>query len=201
MDTDINLVLAAYDDAAAGGNARLAEWIEAHPEHRELLTEFAMETALLALGKEAPDGGAEEERQIVRAKTIAEKILAARVSPRLTSLLESARAVGLAPQALADRIGVGIVLLAKLERRMIEASTLPRALAGEIGRTLGIGAAEVAAYFRQPPALSAAASYRSSKTPKVRRENFHTALRDCPGMTDVQKRRWAAETELLDGEG
>lgn len=200
MATDINLVLAEYEEAAASGATRLEAWVVKYPEHREALLEFAIESEVLRYGTDAPYDAAEESRILEHARAVANKAVSAQASELPSSLLERARDVGLTPAVFADRIGVGLALLAKFERRLIKAATIPRAMVEEIGKTLNLRTVAVTAYLRQPSALSASASYKSSKTPSVYQERFQVALKECPGMTDNQKQRWAAETDLLEEE-
>src|SRR5689334_3334880 len=107
---DIELVLAEYERESASGNARLAAWIAKHPEHKEALTDYAMMTEVLERGVNPPPDDAEETRMLQMAASTARDVLAGAQTVPMTSLIARARELGISPQALADRIGIGLAL-------------------------------------------------------------------------------------------
>jgi hypothetical protein len=198
MQTDINLILAEYEDAAAAhAGTRLADWIEKFPEHSEALADFAMANSTLRQGTEPHEDTNEEARWLQSAIAAGGKTRSELAPQAIRSILTVAKDAGMSPQTLAGRIGIGLAVLAKLDRRLLRVSTIPRALVTEIAEALQLPVRVIVSYIRLAPTLSASASYKASKAPRVRQETFAGALADCPGMDEDLKRRWIAESDML----
>jgi len=72
----------------------------------------------------------------------------------LRGLLLAARECGMSIDALAGRLGVGRSQVAKLDRRLLRAATIPVSLVTDLASLLGRPFDEVSAYLRLPPTLS-----------------------------------------------
>lgn len=178
-------VLDAY--VAASGvpsHAALTAWTRRYPHYARELAEFtatwslarhlppstaptAGEAALLRQGMRVVEG-------LLREKGIARPA----VQPPIASLLEEGRAHGLAAGALAERAGLSIPLVLKLDRRLIRAATIPLAVVERVARAVERDAAAVAAYLQGTPRLAQGASYHAAETPTLgEQEDFAAAVR------------------------
>jgi hypothetical protein len=201
VEMDVNQVLAAYEEALENGTARLEEWVTRYPEHEHALVQYAVYHRVTAVAV-SPDPAA-EARFLENAKAdIARLRAAASASSLLTGLLSAAKERGLNIAALAGQLNVGRSVVAKLDRRLFEPAGLPKSLVRKVAAVLSRSAAEIEAYLRLPPTLSAAASYKSAEAPKItRRENFADALATDIEMSEDQKTYWESELkETLGGE-
>ena len=118
---------------------------------------------------------------------------------RTFSLADAARRQNLRLKDLADRLGIGVPIVSKLEQRLLRYASLPEALIRKLAETLEIGMEAVQDYLRQPPTLAAGAAYQyTGKTaPQVQgQEEFADAIRTCPAMSEANKQVWLAETEV-----
>src|SRR4051794_27846086 len=64
----------------------------------------------------------------------------------LSSLTEAARTRGLTPKTLAERLGVGMTIVAKLQQRLFRFTSLPEAMIDAIADTLEVTSSQVRAY-------------------------------------------------------
>jgi hypothetical protein len=109
----------------------------------------------------------------------------------IRSLLDEATARGLSPQQLRDAVGLGRGVLMKLDRRLIQFGSIPRAAIEQIAAAVQRDFTSVANYLQQGPTLAATASYRSEQAPELSaQEDFATAVRTDPSMTAEQRARW-----------
>jgi transcriptional regulator with XRE-family HTH domain len=116
----------------------------------------------------------------------------------LTSLLEAAREQNLRLKDVAERLGIGVPIVSKLEQRLLQFTTLPETLIQKLAETLDTAAENVRDYLRQPPTLAAGAAYQytGKATPQVQaQQDFAEAIRTCPGMSEADKQVWLAEIE------
>jgi hypothetical protein len=201
VEIDVNQVIAAYEEALENGAARLEEWVRQYPEHEQALVQYAVYHRVTAQA-EQPDPAAEAHFLRNARTDIARLRSAALVSAPLTSLLSAAKARGMNIAALAERLGVGKAVAAKLDRRLFEPAGLPKSLVQRVAEALSRSAAEIEAYRRLPPTLSAAASYKSAEAPQIaHRENFAEALGADIEMSQDQKTYWESElNDTLGGE-
>jgi len=203
MNDDINLILAAYSDAAARpGGTRLEEWVRRYPQHERTLVQYAVYDLVfergVPCGEETP---AQEALFLARAKTIRERMMADPPKAPLTGLLEAAKARGLSVAALARELQLGVPEVVKLDRRLLRAAALPKKLVERLAQALHLTFAEVAAYLRRPPTLSAQASYRADRAPRLAgQEVFADAIEASRNLTDEQKAYWRAELNDLLGD-
>jgi hypothetical protein len=184
-EADRDAVLIAFMEA--GANAPLGEWIGRYPAHSaDLARAAAARWAGEPVGVPALSGDALATAHI---RTLGREAFAAlRPAPRLTSLLETARARGIGPQTVAARLSVPYGLFIKLHRRLIAPDTIPATLIRNLAESLERSVDDIAAYLRQPPTLALGASYRADSAPKTgAQESFADALDADPEATDAQR--------------
>jgi DNA-binding transcriptional MerR regulator len=172
MDEDRDRLLYCFLEECRESPGRLMEWLRRYPDLSDDLLDLRMLDA--ELGEPGP-AEMEAYAQAARAP-IAEGSLSAvmleamrreesKERPALSSVVETARTRGLTPKALADALGIGLTIVAKMERRLFDPATVPRKLLLRLGETLGASVEQIQEYLRRPPTLSAAASYRARRAP------------------------------------
>lgn len=196
-------VLDEFVASGAGPNsASLAEWIRRYPQYERELTEFAASWSLMKWLPPSPDAEeVDEETLVLRGMSVVQNLLHRQeqeaappetVAP-ITSLLDEGRARGLTPRQLAQAAGLGEILLRKLDRRLVRYASIPREAVEALAAALRREAQNVAAYLQQRPKFAAAAQYRAEQAPELAEpEDFFTAVRADPTMTDEQRARWLA---------
>lgn len=200
MPEDIDSILAAYADAArSAGGTRLEDWVRRYPQHARALVEFAVYDYVFERGRTFEETAVERESLFLsRAQAVRERLMAANgltatgaPASAIRSLLAAAKERGLSAAELAQRLQLGVSFIVKLERRLIRPESLPRKLVADLAQALDRAFADVAAYLQRPPTLSAQASYRASRAPRLAgQEEFEAALEASRDMTEEQKSYW-----------
>ena len=196
-------VLDAFVASGAGPNsASLAEWIRRYPQYERELTEFAASWSLMRSLPPAPDAEeVDEETLVLRGMSVVQNLLhkqhlAQAAAPATTvvpfeSLVSEARTHGLEPRQLARAAGIGDSLLRKLDRRLIRYASIPREAVEAVAAASQREAESVARYLQEGPTFAAAAQYRAEQAAELAKlEDFFTAVRSDPTMTDEQRSRW-----------
>jgi len=194
-------VFDAFVASEAGPNSTsLAEFIHRYPEYAQELIEFAASWSLMTWLPPSPNAeDVDEETLVLRGMSVVQNLLyqqdrgqATEAAP-IASLLEEGRARGLAPRQLAQAIGLGDVILRKLDRRLIRFDSIPRAAIEALAAAIQRGDDNVAQYLRQDPTFAAAAQHRAEQAPQLAApENFYDAVGSDPTMSDEQRARWLA---------
>lgn len=180
----------------------LSEWVRRYPRYERELTELAASWSLMLGLPPPPDAGEVEEEELVRrGMRVVENLLRRheRQAPHgapISSLIEEARVRGMAPRQLARAVGIGEVLLRKLDRRLIAVGRMPhgavQALASALGRALNRDIESIVSYLQQGPVFASAA-YHAEQAPRLaEQEDFFDAVRKDPTMNDEQRARWLA---------
>jgi len=190
-------VLEAFERArraAPDDRTLLRAWTERFPDHADALLEVSF--AGLAAGVSLSDpleDGPEDAETVAFGRAFLDSYFAA---PPLVSLVDEARARGLAPPVFAKTLRLDTAALGRLNQRLLEASTLPRALVRRVAEAIGRTADEVAAYLSRPPRLAAGAQYKARAAPRLResapRQSFADATR---GLPQADRDFWQGETE------
>ena len=178
----------------------LQGWIAEHPDFAEDFVGWAVDLPLWEGLKYRRDDPAEEARLAkIGRSVVAEMRARYGMAPTpLDSLADAARRQNLRLRDVADRLGIGMPIVSKLEQRLLRYASLPEALIRKLAETLEIGMEAVQDYLRQPPTLAAGAAYQyTGKTaPQVQGQvDFADAVRTCPAMSEANKQIWLAETE------
>jgi transcriptional regulator with XRE-family HTH domain len=115
---------------------------------------------------------------------------------KVTSLLARARELHLSLSQLADKLGVSADVVLKLERRTIEASSIPGELITLLAKVLQQPSQVIQAFFGitvQQRVTEARTSYRVDGQV----QSFREAIEESAQLSEDQRRRWR---ELLDRE-
>lgn len=107
------------------------------------------------------------------------------------SLIVRGQKKGLSFTDLASQLRLGISATRMLDRRQIEADSIPNRLIEDISQTLELPPAHVASYLKQEPILAQGALYRAKKMPELSKKmSFADALRLDPHMSEDDKSHW-----------
>ncbi len=178
----------------------LQGWIAEYPVFEHDFVTWATELPLMQLAEIRADDPIEEARLgRVGRSVVAEMRAQYGMTHRpLTSLLEAARQQNLRLKDVAERLGIGVPIVSKLEQRLIQFTTLPESLIQKLAETLDTATENVRDYLRQPPTLAAGAAYQytGKAAPQVQApQDFADAVRTCPSMSEAHKQVWLAEIE------
>ena len=171
--------MAYLDDLVRGGHAldaALKLAIAAYPDDAADLGDYALMIPIRALSEETP---AELNEMIAaRSMIVAQRMRSAAEGRPLPGILSRFDEIRKEPKRAAASLRLGWSALVKLDRRLIEAASVPRRLAERLAEALETDASSVLAYLSGGAQLSPAAEYKASRTPRARRkESFQAALR------------------------
>ena len=179
----------------------LVEWVARYPQYEDELTRFTVEWARVehapSMVAETPvqiEAAAERHMALLRERGLLYSVDGA---TELAGLVEEAEAKGLSKKQLAERSGLTVPLLTKLDRRLIRYASIPGEVVSRVASALGSQADAVAAYLQGGPRLAQAVSYKADEAPTVPEpQDFAEAVRDDPALTPEQR----AELLRLAGE-
>lgn len=108
--------------------------------------------------------------------------------PEIESILSRARRLGLDAPDLADATGLSVVLVTKLDRRLIDYGSIPEKIFEVLANALHAATAQVTEYLRQPPALAMGARFRADENPKIPEpQNFFDAVRSDKSISEQRR--------------
>lgn len=173
MEPDRDEVLWRFAEEYQADPTALRRWSRRYPQYVE---DFVAEIAL------SPGSGLQSCEEATafsvaasgfEPNPVADRMLAAmrsahdRRGNRLDSIVERARSLGLDPGGLSAALHVGKTIVAKLERRMLDPTTVPVRLLRRLSEILHVSPDSVRAYLDRPPTLAWAASYRADRAPRL----------------------------------
>lgn len=186
------------DDRSAGQPKPLKEWVMAHPEQAQSLVAWASAESVFQVAEERSVYAISEERaQALGASVLAEVRGKMEASSRpLQSIVATAKERGLSVKTLAQRIGVGVTLVAKLQDRLLVANSVPNALVERLSEALDVTAEQIRAYLQLPPQLAKGAMYKSADVPVVgAQQEFEKAIESALDMSAAEKAFWKGEAQ------
>jgi len=186
----------------------LAGYIAKYPEHREAIVAFvavwseqhflqddtmssAPNEAALVESACLRFDAAMEERSAQRVRASAPSADAA-VAAASQTLSEWARRAGFDLVDLAVPLDLDIGLVAKLDRRLIQAETLPRRLLDELARVLTTTTDTIRSILSAPPATAVPAFMIVRSAARSMPEPFADAVR-ASTLPEITKARWLSE--------
>ena len=212
--SNVDDIINEYASLPGGpSHAALLQWIKRYPKFKEELTEFTVAWALQDGLPPAKDAEVvDTETLVLRGMSVVEDLLhqkenladareGASPTPEIESLMAAGRDLNLGLHAMATGCDLSLALMAKLNRRLIELSSIPGQLVQQLAKSLEVSPASLKAYFQRPIALADGARYRSSTrpAPPAAKENFFEAVRMDPSLSESQRVRWLTlqpESEL-----
>jgi hypothetical protein len=182
-----------------GHSPRMEDFARRYPAFARDIAEFALYYATIGRG----DGAEPSEPEPILAPA-AERALSqiagtiapttGRATPpataRLDGLIRQGLRVGYPAPQLATRVGVSPDVLAKLEARAIQATTVPQALVHRLAATLHVTPEAVTSFLSGPGARQGTASRREGEPRRSAREPFLEAVRTS-ALPPEQKAKWA----------
>lgn len=203
----LNEVLEDYVMAdGAPSRESLAEWVRAYPEYEQELTAL---TARWALVTHLPDvheqSDVDEATLIIRGMSVVQSVLLnarqakapetadvasqSQPSTPIASFVADAARAGLTADALADRTGLSVSLVAKLDRRVVRADTIPRVVSERLAEAIRRDVRAVLNYSNLDAGFALAAEHRASQPPTLpaKLEDFFDAVCNDPELTDEQR--------------
>ena len=107
---------------------------------------------------------------------------------RIESILSKAKQLGLDAPGLADAAGLSVVLVAKLDRRLIDYRSIPMKVFDVLANALRETSTLVSEYLRQPPVLAMEARFRANESPKIpEQQNFFDAVRSDKSISEERR--------------
>jgi hypothetical protein len=192
-DEELDRIFAAFcEDRQSPAPRPLTAWIAERPDLSTIFTHWATEEASISVSSTHAPSAEFESRSVEIGRAVWARLrVTERRSPAFSSLNDAARNCGTRPREVAQQAGIGMTLFAKLNRRLIDAATIPDRLIERLAAALAVAGEDLKAYLGQAPTLAEAASYRAAEAPiAVGGQPFADALRDCSDMTDDHKREW-----------
>jgi hypothetical protein len=106
----------------------------------------------------------------------------------ISGLLAKAQERGLDAVALADKTGLSVVLITKLDRRLLAFKTIPARLFERLADALEATASAVADYLQQSQSLAMGARFRSEESPRVaEQQDFFEAVRKDKSISEDRR--------------
>lgn len=172
----------------------LVEWIAANPDMKAEFVAWAADIPALEYAEKQSVDADTEARTVRTGLGVLKKLgFAIEESIPFSDLNTVARQQGYSPKQMAQRLGMGISLFSKLNRRLLNLSSIPHRLIERLAEELRTSVEQARTYLAQPPTLAAGALYRSEQTPEAaEQQDFADAVRNCPDMSESQKADWLA---------
>jgi transcriptional regulator with XRE-family HTH domain len=125
---------------------------------------------------------------------------------KLTTLLVTLNNHRLTPGQLADKIGLSVDIVAKLEQRTIAASSIPKEMYKRLAEALQQPVRAIEAYFESSSGRSSyrqqvaetQVGYQVNEPPGIPTQSFRGALEESVQLSKEQKQGWY---DMLDHEG
>lgn len=118
-------------------------------------------------------------------------------SPQITSIFAQARKVGMSPHDLELACDLDAGILAKLERRIIEFSSIPRRLIEMLANRISTAVEAVVNFLDSADNIVESRSFLSKgKLRSSQKETFAAAI-ERSTLSDQQKERWRAEIAAM----
>ncbi len=181
------------DDRSSRQPKPLKEWVKAHPTQAQDLMTWASAEPIFRVAEERNAYSVSAERaQALGASVLTELRAKMEATPRpLHSLVVAAKEKGLNVKTLAQRIGIGVTLIAKLQDRLLIANSVPNALVERLSEALDVTAEQIRAYLQLPPQLAKGAMYKSADVPAVgEQQDFGKAIEEALEMSAEEKAFW-----------
>jgi len=186
--------------------ATLEKWVARFPQFRRDLIDFAATWTDQEFLPEAPELGAEAEKRLIdRAMSHVQNVSFSRDSNTqpdekpIESLTAEAKALGRSALELAKACGLDLALIAKLNKRLIRASSIPASLVRHLAREIRRPVVAVQAYLERSPSPATGQSFLAQSKPdsERRQESFAEAVRTS-SLSDAAKARWLDEAAGLE---
>jgi hypothetical protein len=166
--------------------------------------EYASDLAALAYARLAePKVASEEASQLDEDAVVqsARRILSKFGQTRrpITSIIAAANLKGINPHSLAARLRIDIPILAKLEQRLLDISSIPGVLIDKLAGEIGQARADIVYYLSSTPRLANDADYRADQPPSLQNykpQSFEDALSASKMISPDNRKYWQEQIDL-----
>ena len=197
LDYVFNTFVAENDRPTA---ENLQEWVKRYPQYRRELVDFAAAWAEQLVLPPAPELGPEAEKALIdRAMSYVLNVAYDRDVQKqqrdedddlVHSLTGEAQRVGMSAQDLAQACDLDLVLISKLNSRLINPETIPTRLVSLLGKLLRKSTEAIRVYFAKPPQAVAGKAFLALKKPRsAEQQSFLDAVRTS-SLSETEKARW-----------
>ena len=180
----------------------LREWVAQYPGQADALMNWAADAPVMDYADKLATDAAGEKRVREIGFNIVAEMRAQYFAPSPVppvSLAAAAKAQGMRLAEFARKVGIGLTVASKLDRRLIHAEQVPAECVRRIADALNLTAIQIRAYLQQGPTLAQGAMYRADSAPQVAdKQDFTAAIQSAADMRDEEKAFWLAENS--DGE-
>ncbi len=200
-------VLDAFVASDCDPNETLHEWILRYPEYEQELTDFAVSWSLMKSMPTAPDAEeVDEDILVLRGMSIVQNLLHNQSKRSVSgsdvpfeSLIDEGGEHGLEIRQFAQLAELGVILLRKLDRRLIHYPSIPQDAIKNLANAIKREASSVAAYLQRNPTFATATEHRSEQAPVLNApEDFFDAVRDDPTILREHAARWLELEQSMD---
>lgn len=194
-------ILDAYVAAAQIPNREvLREWIKKYPQYERELTDFTVAWIQMEETSTANHGKPDIDHLVLKAMSTVQNLYNDIESKKTSSqinnnsiekLVAEGEAQGFSQDQFAAQLKLSVGLLWKLDRRLIQYSSIPVELIENIADTLRQGLQIVAEYFQMPPTLATNARYKAKQQPQVSEPtNFFDEVRSDSELSNENRAYW-----------
>jgi hypothetical protein len=107
---------------------------------------------------------------------------------RIEGLLVIAKRLGLDVTGLANKTGLSVVLITKLDRRLIRPLSVPQRVCRLLEEALNTAVELVVEYLQQSPMLATEASFRAKENPRIQeQQDFFEAVRSDRSVSEERR--------------
>jgi len=194
-------ILNAYvASTSAPSHASLAEWIRLYPHYERELTEFTVSWSVIESLPPSKSEDVDEDTLVLRGMSIVQNILhehkqaqQSRDKAAIDGILKEGTFRSLSIQQIAERSQLSLVLVRKLDRRLIRYTSIPYEAIEYLARAIHHESSAIARYLQGRPTLPLGASYRAEQAPRVaEQEDFFEAVRSDPTLSKERRNYWLA---------
>lgn len=196
-ELDVYDVAAAYSEEQGGApedRSVLGRWIARYPQFAAELSAIAYDA--FATGESIFDT-VDNIEPSAAVEDVARSFILSRgaqdAAAPLAGITAEAQAQGLIPKQLAIRLRIDAPLLAKLDQRLIDVSTVPALLLRMLSEAIGRTVDDITAYLAGPPRMATQAHYKADEKPRVDtsgKQTFTEALTASPKISEEDREFW-----------
>ncbi len=198
------------DEVRAGQRPKVSDYLARYPQYAGEIADFVAyyHTVEVDLPGETSITSPLAENFRIAVGSARKRVLQpeAQSTHKLTTLLVTLDKQRLTPGQLADKIGLSVDIVAKLEQRKIAASSIPMEMYKRLAEVLQQPVRAIEAYFEP---LSGRSSYRQqvaetqvgyqvNEPPGIPTQSFREALEESVQLSKEQKQTWY---DMLNHEG
>ena len=195
-------VLNAYiAEASSPTHSALKQWTKRYPQYEKELIDFTVNWILMNELPSASDAESVDETTLVlRAMSVVQNRLhtlrtqSQKKKDKIAGLLTEGNRLGLSIQQMADYCELSVVIVKKLDQRLIDYKSIPAVVVNCIAKELRFAPPIVSEYLQLTATRAKGARYSARAAPKLpaERENFFDAIRSDPTLDEKRRIHWLA---------